>query len=435
MRRYRVGILAGVLAMTASAASAQVTTERSASILVFPKVIANGTRDTIIQITNTSNSMVHAHCFYVNAAPANRDLPPDPVLNPPLWQELDFDIWLTKQQPTHWVVSRGRAVNPQDPSCDRLTGTYDCPDAGLDPGRVPPVPDDFVGELKCVEVDASGAPISGNHLKGEATVITQDVCGPQLLCANDWSRCMTDNDCVDGAACVVGGNRCELTDQECGAPEDCDSNVIDEAKYNGLGIIGNENNNGDPVLCLGGETSDACQTGAEYDACPETWIVNHQSYGAPDLAVGSPSFVATSLTLVPCEQNFETQDPESVTLQLLTYNEFEQQFSSSTTLTCWADLKLTDINNLFRRTTLASDFAQTRIRPSSGTQSGILLVGTETHYVGERDLVSDAMLSEPGEELVAGRPRPPYATASFNAHIEGERIPQDLITIPAEQIQ
>jgi len=433
MRRYQVGILAVVLAgMTAGAASAQVTTERSASILVFPKVIANGTRDTIIQITNTSNSMVHAHCFYVNAAPADAELPPDPLLNPPLWQEIDFDIWLTKQQPTHWVVSRGRAVNPQDPTCDRLTDNYLCPDAGLDPGRVPPLPEDFVGELKCVEVDASGAPISGNHLKGEATIITLDVCGPHNLCDGDGSLCMTDNDCEIGDFCAPGGNTCELSFLECTTTGDCVEGLVDEAKYNGIGIIGNENNNGDSVLCLGGEASDQCQTGAEYDACPETWIVNHQAYGSQDLVLGEGSFVATNLTIVPCEQNYETQDPESVTLQLLTYNEFEQVLSSSTTLTCWADLKLTDINNLFRRATLASDFAQTFIRPSGGTQSGILLVGTETHYLG---LAGREIAAVGVPDPVEGRPYPPYSTASFNAHIEGARVPQDLITIPAEQIQ
>ena len=79
MRRQRglVGLmglaaLVGLgLAFTARPAAARVTTEQSASILVFPKVIADGTRDTIIQITNTSNNMRHAHCFYVNGALTN----------------------------------------------------------------------------------------------------------------------------------------------------------------------------------------------------------------------------------------------------------------------------------------------------------------------------------------------------------------------------
>jgi hypothetical protein len=67
---------AALVGLAVGGAQAQVTTEKSASILVFPKVIANGTRDTVIQITNTSNSMVHAHCFYVNGALTFPEFPP-----------------------------------------------------------------------------------------------------------------------------------------------------------------------------------------------------------------------------------------------------------------------------------------------------------------------------------------------------------------------
>ncbi len=75
MRRQRglvrlIGLAALVgAAFVARPAAAAVTTEQSASILIFPKVIADGVRDTVIQITNTTNSMRFAHCFYVNGAP------------------------------------------------------------------------------------------------------------------------------------------------------------------------------------------------------------------------------------------------------------------------------------------------------------------------------------------------------------------------------
>lgn len=68
--RIAAALFTALVAVAIAAAApvhADITTERSASILVWPKIIANGTRDTIIQITNTSNSMVKAHCFYVNA--------------------------------------------------------------------------------------------------------------------------------------------------------------------------------------------------------------------------------------------------------------------------------------------------------------------------------------------------------------------------------
>jgi len=256
MRRQRglvrlmgLAALAG-LGLWTNPALARVTTEQSASILVFPKVIADGTRDTIIQITNTSNNMRHAHCFYVNGAPTVPGVPVcDPstpgCLNPPLWTEIDFDIWLTRQQPTHWVVSRGRLFEPRDAtcrtdSCDPATtggptvsspqAFADCCDAGIDPGRVPPVPPDFTGELKCIEVDASGFPVPGNALKGEAT----------------------------------------LEDPRTG----------DVSKYNAIGIKGFDTNNMDGTLCLGGGVTNECPTGAEYEACPSLWILDHPAVGA-----------------------------------------------------------------------------------------------------------------------------------------------------------
>ena len=73
------GVLGSVLAL-ASVARAEVSTDVSGSVLVFPKVVFDGggaeDRDTIIQISNTSNNMVHAHCFYVNGALTDPLAPP-----------------------------------------------------------------------------------------------------------------------------------------------------------------------------------------------------------------------------------------------------------------------------------------------------------------------------------------------------------------------
>jgi hypothetical protein len=412
---------AAVVVLAAGGLSAQVTTERSASILVFPRVIADGTRDTIIQITNTSNSMVHAHCFYVNGELTFPDLPPGP-LNPPLWTETDFDIWLTKQQPTHWVVSEGRLVDPTDQPCSNSgtqmewqcsgvtecveQGFFACNGAGTDPGRVPPVglsprneggeSEHFTGELKCIEVDATGAPVSGNHLKGEATEVTLNVCDippgdTTGFCFNtSFSRheeigCTTNEDCPD---------------------------VFDVSKSNALGILGNENNNGDNVLCLGGEPSDVCPNGAEYDACPAFWIANHYAFDAPDPAAGPDSAVFTSWTIVPCTENFETQTPETITVFIDTWNEFEQAFSSFATVTCWADLFLEDINPVtFAYETLGTTFAQSRLRSTADTASGFLMMQHEEHETADFF----------------------YSYADVNLHVEGARPGPDLITIPPEQ--
>src|SRR6185436_4017648 len=113
--RYLRLVLAITVACAVSA-KADTTTERSSSILIFPKVVYDSSRDTIIQISNTSNSMVHAHCFYVDATPlciGSGDCLAGTCsgLCKPQWQEVDFDIWLTKQQPTHWVAGLGRFTN------------------------------------------------------------------------------------------------------------------------------------------------------------------------------------------------------------------------------------------------------------------------------------------------------------------------------------
>jgi hypothetical protein len=403
---------AALVGLVVGGAQAQVTTERSSSILVFPKVIADGTRDTVIQITNTSNSMVHAHCFYVNGALTFPDLPPGPI-NPPLWTEIDFDIWLTKQQPTHWVVSQGRLVNAADPPCSNqplmampkgLTasspwrgGYYGCNDAGIDPGRVPPVVEYFTGELKCIEVDPSGAPLSGNHLKGEATTTTFNVCDPG-----------NPLDPTDG--------RCTLQPfVECTSNSQCTTDLTDVAKYNALGVIGNENNDGDNVLCLGGEPNEACPNGAEYDACPQFWIANHFSQDAPNPTT-EDGLVESGWTIVPCTQNFETQAPETVTIFIETWNEFEQAFSSFATVTCWDELALEEINPVtFSYAALGTSFAQSRLRPSAQTSSGFMMVQSESY------------LSDDDDGYVA--------TADVNLHVEGARPGPDLITIPPEQIQ
>ena len=57
MRSVKGKVLSFALcaAVWGGVAQADVTVEEGVSILIFPKVIADGTRDTVIQITNISN--------------------------------------------------------------------------------------------------------------------------------------------------------------------------------------------------------------------------------------------------------------------------------------------------------------------------------------------------------------------------------------------
>ncbi len=151
-----VAASAVVTLLTAAAAvSAQVTTAGGGSLLVWPKVVADGTRDTVILLENRTNRRVDVTCYYVRGDDASCDSTP-------------FAVVLNRQQPTHWRASVGRSVTPGDPECS--PSNNECDGAGTDPGAVPAVPSGFAGALLCFETDPTGYPLPGNSLAGWATV-------------------------------------------------------------------------------------------------------------------------------------------------------------------------------------------------------------------------------------------------------------------------
>ena len=377
-----------VLGGVAISARADVTTEKGASILIFPKVRADGTFDTVIQIANLSNNMVHARCFYVNATLQDTSCQ-CPCTVPsatcvPLCQETDFEIWLTKQQPTHWNVSTGRNFTPYP--------TFGEDDSGFAPGHVPPMIN-FVGELKCIEVSDSGEPITRNDLKGEVTLVALADTGSN------------SNQTVTG----------------------------DIAKYNAIGIRGNPNVAPSSPLLLDGYNGDPADLTTSYGACPAKLILNHVASGAPDLVedeltdlgvlpAGTTSAAFTDLTLVPCTEDFEDQIVKSVTIQFLIYNEFEEVFSTSTTVSCFLETELATIGSgqIFGYGVLGTDVAQAIITPvvQADNSSGGL-VG-----IAEK-IVTATMGTAP---TTAGR-------AAYNLHSEGSYIPPngpDSITLSAQ---
>ena len=65
----RAGLVAALVfgcTLVGGAAPAATITERPGSILIFPKIVTSGTRDTVIQITNTGNMPIDVRCFYLN---------------------------------------------------------------------------------------------------------------------------------------------------------------------------------------------------------------------------------------------------------------------------------------------------------------------------------------------------------------------------------
>jgi hypothetical protein len=197
----------------------------------------------------------------------------------------------------------------------------------LYPGPVPPVGIGFLGELRCVVVNSSESPIPRNALTGEATLIDRDTHATR--------------------------------------------------KYQAITLQASPDNDGDNILLL---------NDAEYDACPRMLLLNHFFDDAPDPLLSSP--VESTLTFVPCSMDLEHTVPGTATLQFEVFNEFEQRLTTSTTVNCFLNVDLSQIDGNTQRNRSIFNFAlqgtlvgQTRVRPvvdADGTHGhGVLAVGEE----------------------------------------------------------
>jgi hypothetical protein len=193
----RVGLVLALLALPCASAWAQaedeqISTDRSGSIVIFPKVISDGTRDTIIKLTNTSNMSVLAECKYFNGAGRCElserlcDADGDCDENESCvftWTPINFRVALTRQQPTMWRVSGGRrpsagggGITPPGDECEEVDGQEVCPGFFFTATSVP-AQGFFRGSLVCFEADPSTSPTNPepmgfNALKGEAVLFT-----------------------------------------------------------------------------------------------------------------------------------------------------------------------------------------------------------------------------------------------------------------------
>lgn len=362
----------------AGSARADVTVDKGSSVVVFPYIEWDHDTQTLIQLTNTGNSMLHVSCYYVQTVDYGK----------PVWEETDFDIWLTKQQPTVWPVGPGRRFNP----FDELQG-FDV--------SVPPM-GFFIGELKCFEISPTGEPLTGNHLKGEATIIDCDA-PEEKMTANGYGEYAW-----------------------CRGPHDV-------AKYNAIGIEGNPDLQGSNPLQLDGET---------YAACPAQLIMNFVADGT-EIALGNfqrrgddlfnsinnegvvEAKSTTFLTLVPCTEDFENQRPVQTTVQFAVYNEYEQSFSLSTTVDCWFDSQLSFIDTLndpqrsvFHTNVLGSDVGTAWITPVPGDDAVIGVLTQQLRTAGNMY----ATVQEP-VEWVSG-----VSYAMTNLHSTGNLAAQITLT-------
>jgi len=406
------------------AARADIASDKPAAIVIYPKVAVSSGRvtDTVIRLSNTNQTTpILAHCFYLDAnshcsggSAEGSICTDDPKVCVsggvclPGWQEVDFRVRLTGGQPIEWKASDGllggrtctdtgkpckiagdcsatasctlgipltTGVCQRNPS--RSCGTDD--DCNPFPGgsctqsnsgtRIPGVPEDrFVGELKCIAIDESGVPVPRNDLKGEALLETSV-----------------------GADGLVEAN-------------------LDVASYNAIGIQATGIVSGDPnVLTLGGDPAVA-----EYNGCPNFLILNHFFEDADDPVPGSSSEIQTNVVFVPCSEDLLRQIPGAAVVQYLVFNEFEQRFSTSKSVTCFQDTRLCKLDtpdcsrSIFNVNTAGTLTGQTRINPigKAPLPSGLLGIAVESH-------VNDQTRS-----------------AAFNLHMQGARDAADTITIP-----
>jgi hypothetical protein len=176
----RLALVAAVILPLAAAppARAQLTTERGASILSFPRVIVAETTDTIVQIATLEglDELTRARCTYVAAGTS---------------EQVDFEIVFKWRQPAHWLASTGKSDD-------------------VDFGVVPPLPSEFMGELVCIELSAGeGLPVSRNSLRGSATVVDRDE--GVIRYSALGSRGFPTND-HDGFLCLGGSPRAGCPD-------------------------------------------------------------------------------------------------------------------------------------------------------------------------------------------------------------------------------
>jgi hypothetical protein len=381
MRRViLVGLVAGAFVAVATDASrGDVRSDQPGAILIWPKIVVDTSgqfgpaTDTEIQVTNTSNAVIAARCWIVNATSHCSNNPgqaclesnqcPPGGLCVPQWSDIDFRMTLTKRQPISWKASDGLPVFP----CDGITGDS-CPfgqsNRGSDggPSFVPPVQEDpFFGEMKCVQVDPNtfrpsrGADPANNlagDLKGEATVVSAGLeeNSPLIVDARKYN--------------AVALQATELAGQALPCPEP-HQNVPPE-----------------DCLRIGGD-------GAQYNACPNVLIMNHFFDDAVVVSHRGEirASVVSDLTVIPCGEDFRVQENNlgGAVMQFLVYNEFEQRFSTSTSFQCWREVQLSDIDtrpgpfgnaqSIFNVGVQGTLTGQSRIRPVAGPVFGNTILG------------------------------------------------------------
>lgn len=404
------------LAMSTSSVWATVASDQPGAILVFPRVVVDtldppqtpkGRVDTLIRISNTSDSPITLKCFYVNANGHCRARPGvicDPY-NPDAindcdpddfciagWQETDFVVNVTARQPIAWLASQGaslceQSVDPDVPCLPLGDSRSGIGGQTNRDSRVPPVPENpFIGNLRCIAVDRNEVPAERNALKGEVEIIRSNEGELDLQAYNAIGiRALEGRNDGDNTLVIGGSGQC-LGGTRSGLP--CSEE-------------------GD---CVGGGT---CRL-PEYEGCPNILILDHFFEGANDPVSGDR--INTVLTLVPCTEDYERQNPVSAPIQFLVFNEFEQRFSTSRIINCFHEFRLFDIDGA-----TPGDMRSIFSAAVNGTLTG----QTRMRGVAKDDPRLGYTWLGVAEELRDGG-----GSAAFNIHHHGARPQSDFIHLP-----
>ena len=148
--------------------------------------------------------------------------------------------------------------------------------------------------------------------------------------------------------------------------------------------------------------------------------------------------MVSEVTLVPCTEDFENQEPElSRTIaQFLVFNEFEQRFSASIDVECFREIRLSNIDteqnarSIFSAGVGGTLTGQTRIRGGDDDRTGTMAAGNALLGIGEEFRCAGAKFDFPlcnfvnADRLVS--------TTAKNLHIQGRRPQSDFIYLPEQ---
>jgi hypothetical protein len=371
-----VGVAAAAWLGLAPQVQAGTFSDTGAAVLIWPTIVVTDDYDTVVQLTNQAAVPSAAHCFYVNAN--NRCTNTGEVCESstecedggffgaclPGWIEVNFDVLLTRDQPLAWSAANG--LSNADLPCPGGIGSSCSGNGGT---RVPPVGEvPFVGELKCIQSDPiTRLPSQCNDAQANP-------------CRND----------LEGSATITG----------------VIAGGIDPERYNAVGLRSAGRNNGDNTLTIGGLDPLA----AEYQPCSEVLVFNHMFDGAVD-PINSNNEFSSTLSLVPCTEDFLIQSVPRVTAQFLVYNEFEQRFSTSRLVEC---LLTSDISNI--------DTTQSDRSIFSAAVAGTVAGQTRITGVGGGLIGSAVLFTSDGVASVSG--------AGYNLNQFADRDEPDFIRIP-----